>query len=382
MQHFKRMFKMRRKVLVTATLLGSIAGTAHAQSSVTLYGLVDSAIGYTSNMGSTNGHINHGIQALPGAMSANRWGLLGFEDIGGGTQATFRLENGFNIQNGALGQGGRMFGRSAYVGLVNNSWGTVTAGRQYMPFQEDVGNEMAALYMSGYTFHPYDNDDMNCTFRPNNAIKYTTPTIAGFTAKALYAFSNLPGQINTNRLWSGSADYVNGPVHLDAGFFTVTQPGYSTAGAEASDNTYGALPTIAAGGIAKHTVWGAGGTYTFGSVLASVIYTNAAFDATVGGALKFNNYETSLRYQVTPATVLTAAYLYTTQRSTVATGGNTHYNQGALGINYFLSKTTDLYSNVVYQRAAGTAHAWILNGTAASSNNSQFMALVGIRKKF
>ena len=84
---------MRRKVLVTATLLGSMAGAAQAQSSVTLYGLVDSAIGYTSNMGSTNGHIDHGIQALPGAMSANRWGLLGFEDIGGGTQATFRLEN-------------------------------------------------------------------------------------------------------------------------------------------------------------------------------------------------------------------------------------------------------------------------------------------------
>ncbi|MGV2290445.1 porin [Trinickia sp. YCB016] len=373
---------MRKTAFAVATVLGAVASAAHAQSSVTLYGLVDSAIGYTTNLGSTNGHINHGVQALPGAMSANRWGLLGFEDIGGGTKVTFRLENGFNIQNGTLGQGGRMFGRSAYVGIGNNSWGTVTAGRQYMPFQEDVGNEMAAYYMSGYTFHPYDSDDMNATFRPNNAIKYTTPTIAGLTAKGMYAFSNLAGQINTNRLWSASADYVNAYLHLDAGFFTVNQPGINTVGAEASDNTYGALPTIAAGGIAKHTVWGVGAGYTFGSLLWDFVYTHAAFDATVGGVLRFNNYETSVRYQLTPATVLTAEYLYTNQRSTVAANGNTHYNQGAVGINYFLSKTCDLYSNLVYQRAAGSAHAWILNETSMSSNNSQFLALVGIRKKF
>jgi general bacterial porin, GBP family len=373
---------MRKKVLAAATLLGSIAGAAHAQSSVTLYGLVDSAIGYTTNLGSTNGHINHGVQALPGAMSANRWGLLGTEDIGGGTHVVFRLENGFNIQNGTLGQGGRMFGRSAYVGIGNDSWGTVTAGRQYMPFQEDVGNEVAPYYMSGYTFHPYDNDDLNATFRPNNALKYTTPTIAGFTAKGLYAFSNLAGQINTNRLWSASADYVHGPFHADVGFFTVNQPGYSTAGAESSDNTYGALPSIAAGGIAKHTVWGAGAAYNFGSLLTEILYTHAAFDATVGGVLTFNNYEANVRYQLTPATVLTAAYLYTTQRSTVTAGDNTHYHQGAVGINYFLSKSCDIYSNLVYQRAAGSAHAWILNETSMSSNNSQFIALVGIRKKF
>jgi predicted porin len=373
---------MKKTVLATATALGALAGAAHAQSSVTLYGLIDTAIGYTSNLGATNGKINHGIQALPGAMSAPRWGLLGTEDIGGGTKVTFRLENGFNSQTGTLGQGGRIFGRSAYVAIGNSYWGTVTAGRQYMPFQEDVGTEVAAYYMTAYTFHPYDSDDLNGTFRPNNAIKYTTPTIGGFTAKGMYAFSNLAGQINTNRLWSASADYVNGPLHLDAGFFTVNQPGSTTVGAEASDNTYGALPTIAAGGIAKHTVWGLGAGYTFGALLADFLYTNAAFDAKAGGVLRFNNYEATMRYQLTPATVLTAAYLYTNQRSTVAANGNTHYNQGEVGIDYFLSKSVDIYSNLIFQKAAGAAHAWILNTTSMSSNDRQFVVAVGIRKKF
>ena len=373
---------MHKKFLITAALLSTVAEASYAQNSMTLYGLVDSAIGYTNNMGATNGRTNYGLQAFSGGMQANRFGMLGVEDLGGGTKTTFRLENGFNIQNGALGQGGRMFGRSAWVALGNDSWGTVTAGRRYMPFQEDVGNEIAANYMSGYTFHPYDNDDMNATFRPNNAVKYTSPTIDGVTTKALYAFSNLAGEINTNRLWSGSADYVNGLLHLDAGFFTVKQPGYSTAGAESSDNTYGALPTIAAGGIAKHTVWGVGASYTFGPVLTNLAYTRATFDATVGGTLSFNNFETSARYWLTSATALTAAYLYSTQKSTVASNANTHYNQVALGVNYYLSKSTDVYSNIVYQRAAGNSVAWILNETAPSATNGQLLAMVGIRKKF
>lgn len=373
---------MRNQAFAAAILFGALAGAAHAQSSVTLFGIVDSAIAYTSNVGQSNGKTNHLFGAFPGAMSAPRWGLLGAEDLGGGTKVTFRLENGFNILNGAAAQNGRLFGRSAYVGIGNPSWGTVTMGRQYMPFQDDVANLIAGAYMTTFTLHPYDNDDLSATFRTNNAIKYTSPTVSGFTAKGMYAFSNLAGQINSNRLWSASADYLNGPLHLDAGFFTVNQPGSTAVGAVASDNSYGALPTIAAGGIAKQTVWGLGAGYVFGALTTDFVYTNSAFDATAGGALRFNNYEASVRYQLTPATVLTAGYLYTKQRSTVAANGNTHYHQGELGIDYYLSKSVDLYGNLVFQRAAGTAHAWIATASSMSSNNNQLLAVVGLRKKF
>ena len=106
-----------KKLLIAAaasTVLGcSLAPiSAMAQSSVTLYGLIDEGLNYTSN---TGGHSN--IQMESGFAQGSRWGLKGSEDLGGGNKAIFQLENGFDVNSGKLGQGGRMFGRQAYVGL-------------------------------------------------------------------------------------------------------------------------------------------------------------------------------------------------------------------------------------------------------------------------
>src|ERR1700758_2108659 len=103
-----------------------LAATAHAQSSVTLYGLIDAGITYTNNQ-----HGQKNFQATSGDINGSRFGLRGAEDLGGGLKAIFTLENGFSIQNGQLGQGGRLFGRQAFVGLSSDSYGTLTVGRQY-----------------------------------------------------------------------------------------------------------------------------------------------------------------------------------------------------------------------------------------------------------
>jgi len=88
-----------------------------------------------------------------------------------------------------------------------------------------------------------------------------------------------------------------------------------------------------------------------------------------------------VRYQFTPATLLSLGYIYTSQNSSSATASNGHYNQLALGGEYFLSKTTDLYLNGIYQRSSG-AKAWIEGASNPSSNNGQFVTVVGIRHKF
>jgi len=100
-----------------------------------------------------------------------------------------------------------------------------------------------------------------------------------------------------------------------------------------------------------------------------------------GGSLRFANYEASVRYQFTPATLLSFGYIYTSQNSSSATASNAHYNQLALGGEYFLSKTTDVYLNGIYQRSSG-AKAWVEGVTNPSSNNGQFVTVVGIRHKF
>src|ERR1700744_1973060 len=110
-QHLWRS-SMKKSLLALATL-GAFAGAAHAQSSVTLYGIVDAGLQFVNNSG---GH--HLYQATSGNVQGSRWGLRGTEDLGGGLKAIFVLGNGFNIFSGKLGQGGDEFGPQAYVGLT------------------------------------------------------------------------------------------------------------------------------------------------------------------------------------------------------------------------------------------------------------------------
>jgi GBP family porin len=234
--------------------------------------------------------------------------------------------------------------------------------------------------MSQFGNAVYDNDDLNKTYRTDNAVKYTTPTFSGFTANAMYAFSNTAGDFSNNRAWSVGADYVAGPVRLDAAYSLVNRPASNTAGAAPSDNYYGTSSSIISN-VARNQVWGAGGAYAFGPATVALLYTNSHFDLLTGGSLRFANYEASVRYQVTPVTLLSLGYIYTRQNSSSATAANGHYNQLALGGEYFLSKSTDLYLNGIYQRSSG-AKAWVEGVSNPSSNNGQFVTVAGIRHKF
>lgn len=112
-----------------ASLVAAAAtcGPALAQS-VSLYGVVDTGIEYLNNVGPTKS-ASFRVPTVTGSVPS-RWGLRGKEDLGGGASAVFVLESGFGVDQGTLNQGGRLFGRQAYVGL-SGDWGTLTAGRQY-----------------------------------------------------------------------------------------------------------------------------------------------------------------------------------------------------------------------------------------------------------
>jgi GBP family porin len=371
---------MHRQILCTAlaaAVAGPGAGAAHAQSSVTLYGIVDAGFTYTNNQKGQSAY-----QATQGNVQGSRWGLLGSEDLGGGNKVLFKLENGFSLETGAAGQAGRMFGRSAWVGLSNPTAGTVTLGRQYNSVQDYLSNLQinGVGAMSQYGNAVYDNDDINNTYRTDNAVKYTTPTFSGFTANAMYAFSNTAGQFANNRAWSVGADYVHGPLRLDAAYSLVDQPATNTTGAAPSDNYYSTSSSIISN-VKRNQVWGGGGAYVFGPATLALLYTNSQFQLIAGGSLRFANYEASLRYQLTPATLLALGYIYTSQNSSAATARDAHYTQISVGGEYFLSKTTDLYLNGIYQNAAGSK-AWIEGISNPSSNSGQFVTVAGIRHKF
>ena len=131
----KRPYAPVRSALALALALAGLPTVGHAQSSVTLYGILDAGVTYASNTGGS-----HVVRFDDGISYGNRWGLKGTEDLGGGLSAVFALESGFKIGTGRLILGGAQFGRQAYVGL-SGRWGTVSFGNQL-----DMTEEMVYLY--------------------------------------------------------------------------------------------------------------------------------------------------------------------------------------------------------------------------------------------
>ncbi|MDR5751733.1 MULTISPECIES: porin [unclassified Caballeronia] len=389
-----------KKSLLALAALGTFAGAAQAQSSVTLYGIIDAGFVYNNNQA---GQKLYSLNS--GNLQGSRWGLRGTEDLGGGLKAVFVLENGFNVMNGRLGQGGDEFGRQAYVGLSTSQFGTVTLGRQYDSVVDFTGAlEVGSQWATYFGAHPGDLDNMNNSNRVNNAVKYTSANYAGFTFGGLYSLGGNAGQFNRNQIWSLGVGYNRGPLQLGAGYLNVKDPNYSFFGNNATSNT---TATAASSNMTGSRVYSgyasaktqqvisAGGAYTFGAATVGATYSNTEFKdvGTEGGnglnafgnfgTAKFHNAEINFKYQLTPALLLGAAYDYTKGYGI----NDAKYHQAMLGTDYFLSKRTDFYVAGVYQHAIGTdstntAAVANINGLSPSTTSNQVAAIVGIRHKF
>ncbi|MCA8271709.1 porin [Burkholderia sp. AU30280] len=382
-----------KKSLLALVALGAFAGAAHAQSSVTLYGIIDEGLLFNNNAGG-----KHLYSMASGVMQGSRFGMRGTEDLGGGLKAIFTLENGFDVNSGKLGQGGLMFGRQAYVGL-SSQYGTVTLGRQYDSVVDFVGPLEAGDQWGGYiAAHPGDLDNFNNAYRVNNAVKFTSQSYGGFTFGGLYSFGGQAGQFSKNQVWSLGAGYNNGPLVLGVGYLNARTPNQfggmfnnGSTSSSVSSPVYGAY----ANNANTYQVIGAGGAYTFGAATIGATYSNVKFKGFSAGPFvnqtaTFNNGEINFKYQLTPALILGAAYDYT-QGSKIDGNSAAKYHQGSVGVDYFLSKRTDVYAIGVYQHASGNVldsdgdvlkATAAINGLAGSSSANQVAARVGIRHKF
>jgi general bacterial porin, GBP family len=383
-----------KKTLLAIAASGALATTAHAQSSVTLYGIIDAGIAYNNNVGT--GHL---FEAASGAINGSRFGMRGSEDLGGGLKAIFVLESGFNVMNGRSVQDSRLFGRQSFVGLASSDFGSVTLGRQYDSVVDYLGPLSATGSWGGTWFaHPFDNDNLNNSFRLNNAVKYTSPLFAGFQAGAVYAFSNSTN-FATNRAYSFGASYNIGALKAAAAYMQLsgTQGGTSntTAGTldQAESGAVGQDKSLfgASGfqlGASTQRVFGGGVSYAFGPAVVGFVYTQSQFyNAINTGAstYKFNNYEVNAKYSLTPALSLAANYTYTDGSLTNAGAATTDpkWSQVNLQTDYALSKRTDVYLEGLYQHAIGAGnHAYISGAGGTSSTANQVVVTTGIRSRF
>jgi predicted porin len=248
-----------KKSLIVLAVLGVASGAAMAQSSVTLYGVADIAIGKAKSVGDQK----WGAQSdsIVNGGGGSRIGLTGKEDLGGGLWAGFKYSGDVNLANGA----GDGWTRSAWVALGSNSWGTVTLGRNYSPgFTGQVVYELTGWsYYSvlAATYGFGGNPDP----RNNAQIEYRTPSVHGVSAEIAYVPKANGGLVdngtaNQSDHWALNVVYNQGPIKAA---LTANKSSHSATG----------IPN------ANKTNWTLGGSYTFGNSFAlSVSYnrTNSA----------------------------------------------------------------------------------------------------------
>lgn len=333
---------------ITLGILGFFSATAFAQSSVTLYGVVDLAVERIKGETSIT-------RVASGQQQGSRWGLRGTEDLGGGLKAMFVLESGINADTGALGQGGRMFGRQSYLGLGGH-WGAVRVGRQYSPMDDIAGIVGTKTYDVLSVVPIIGNGDYN---RVNNAITYISPTIASTVFQLQYSLGEERPSTDTSQDFakqvSAHALYANGPLTAGVSIMKVTDADGTTAGKQGKDALLLA------------------GAYDFGSVKVTAYY-----DAEDKAAKKLKVYGLAAAFKLGETTVSVGAAQAKDVNGSAAAASDdaTVYT---LQASHNLSKRTALYGHLTaVSNDAASALGFNSPVAGSSSNGVQF----GVRHRF
>lgn len=401
-----------KKTLIALAALGAVSGAAHAQSTVTLYGILDAyAQSYKTNVFVASPVAGNpgSIQALTltkidgGGMSGNRWGLRVSEDLGGGLSAVANLESGFAIDTGASNQGGRLFGRRATVGL-SGGFGTVTVGRNASPYTDVVyqtsingtvfdpaygntgaavspaqaaslqgngANAVAFLRQGGFTGATW----IGSAIWFDNSIKYISPTFGGFSGSFMYAAGeDKTTAVGASSSVSGNLQYANGPLKLIGGYQSEGAARTATR-SPALENTYA-------------TVF-----YNFGPARASLGFNRAKYKDVLapvglGGGNFAPQNEMALTVDVPVGAAVFSAAFGRGKGDTLGTATGF-----GLQATYTLSKRTNLYAGMVSSKTfdrltnainGGVPGALNALGFIGGASNSGRLTIygAGIRHRF
>jgi predicted porin len=371
------------KKLLCVTSLMSTALCAHAQSSVTLYGIINTGFMYVHNSSGSS------TQFTTTSFSS-RWGVQGSEDLGGGVKTIFQLESGFNATTGVLGNGGREFGRRALVGLSSTGVGAVTLGRQLDPLVDLVtplqGNNLIGIFTS-----PGDVDNADNSARFSNSVKWLSPNWGGLKAAAMYAVGGVAGSIGNGQSYAAALAYNGGSLGLATGYLHIDNGTASLRGSASSTSTSDSLflsdvnrayTSAKAIDIARIS-----GNYQIGAVTVGAYGSYSDYKPDASSAFKrAEKYKVGsvfAGWQVSAPLTTQIGYVY--MKSNGASSAT--YNTFAIQADYFLSKRTDVYTFAGYTHASGSnglgaADAVVGSLDRNSGKSSQAVVDVGIRHKF
>ena len=358
---------------LSVVLVGAmaLAGTVRAQSSVTIYGLVDVSVKYVNNFGGGSR-----IDQDSGDQQGPRLGFQGLEDLGGGLQAIFVAESGINVDTGGFAQGGAPFARQTYLGF-NSPLGTFTAGRQY-DFMADLGAFHGVWQGTGTLDWNVGDNDRVSGQRLDNSLKYVFKN-GTLTAGALYSLSETSGTTRTPRASSFLGGYSVGGWSMAAAA-TLMHDAPVTPFSSLGVPEFLGMPTLSPQGAANSFVanrmgnFGVGAGYTAGPWAVLGLMTATRYDLGLSREL-IQNRNLVARYTSSSGLVYAASVADSSM-------GPASWKRVALAADYFLSKRTDVYLYAVKERASGSGVSAVLFTTAPASGNEQHALVAGIRHKF
>jgi len=360
---------MKKSILMLAAL-GTVAGAASAQSSVTLFGVVDLSMRYVNNDAST-------YQLAQDGMAASRLGFRGVEDLGGGLKASFWLEGALGPDTGL---GGASFGNSSRVTnafaferrstvSLSNRWGEIRLGRDYTPTFWNIGVfdpfGVQGVGSSGNLFLSAEIRAIaggaatyGTLVRANNTVQYILPN--GVFGPGLY------GQVMVAAGEAAPANkYFGGRIGYAAGPFDVAA-------------AYGDTDVDVAGNV-ELANWNVGASWNFRVVKLSGFYGSLDLSGLAGGDVQQDNWFVGISAPIAQWNIK-ASYGQVKQSGNVVDGNKA--NQYAIGADYNLSKRTAVYATYGSIQNTNTAYTVSASGSVLTRGNNSNGAEFGIRHSF
>ncbi len=366
---------MKKSALGAAlALIGGVAvHPAMAQSQVAVYGIVDSGVVYTTHANAAGDSLVK-VPGLTGSVPS-RLGFRGVEDLGGGLQAIFVLENGLAVDTGSTGQGNRLFGRQAYVGL-KGGYGALMLGRQInMTFLAAVKSDVLGPNLfSMSSIDPYIPNA-----RSDNAIGYLG-NFSDFTVGATYSFgrdassAGGPGATGCAGEAAGNAKacrQVTALLGYDNKAYGVTVSYdimYGNAGAAAglsNSDSHDRRMTLNGYAMLGATRIGAG------------VMAREKVAATRANDLESDLYYVGASYPLSPVLQLDGQVA----RHNVKGSANDS-TLTAVRLTYHLSKRSAVYASLGHMKNAGAAAIALDAGGSVGAGLSQSGVSAGVRHAF
>jgi predicted porin len=314
-----------KKSLLAVAVLGALSGAAFAQvapNNITLYGIVDAGLQSTkttTRASATAAEVSGTVTGLnSGIQSGSRWGLRGSEDLGGGLKGNFQLESGFNLDNGTSAQGGRLFGRAAWLGL-SGGFGEVRLGRMAI-FSGASVTGIADPFGNGFSNAGWQYlSTAAAPQRNDNTVTYLTPNMGGLQGGLYYTFGEVATPVAAttakNNWIGGGVTYSAGPLALGVAYDTVDSSTTTTRDAKwlnlAASYDFG-FATLRAGYVDQEE---ANRTDRTGYILGA--------NVPLGGGVLLASYQDG---------------------EDKLAGAKTDYTRLSLGYTYSLSKRTNVYT--------------------------------------